>query len=75
MKTFTLSLTLCAVLMASGAAQAALVDRGAGLIYDTDLMLLGCKMLTWQAAIHLESAASLLVDTCTMAPLSNGLAP
>lgn len=37
MKTLTSSLALCAVLISSGAAQAALIDRGGGLIYDTDL--------------------------------------
>ena len=37
MKVLTSSLALCAVLTASGAAQAALLDRGGGLIYDTDL--------------------------------------
>lgn len=34
MKTITSSLALCTVLMASGAAQASLIDRGGGLIYD-----------------------------------------
>src|SRR3989344_5817518 len=34
MKSLALSLALCVTLTASGAAQAALVDRGGGLIYD-----------------------------------------
>lgn len=37
MKNLASSLAMCALLAASGAAQAALVDRGGGLIYDTDL--------------------------------------
>lgn len=37
MKSLTTSLTLYVVLATSGAAQAALIDRGGGLIYDTDL--------------------------------------
>lgn len=37
MKAFTSSVVLCIALVFSGAAQAALIDRGGGLIYDTDL--------------------------------------
>lgn len=37
MKALISSLVLCTVLTASGAAQASLVDRGGGLIYDNDL--------------------------------------
>lgn len=37
MKTLISSVLLCATLIASGAAQAALIDRGGGLIYDSDL--------------------------------------
>jgi len=53
MKTLT-SLALCTVLTASGAAQAALIDRGGGLIYDTDLNIMWSNhfggAMTWTAA-------------------------
>lgn len=49
MKTLATSLALCAVLTASSAAQATLVERGGGLIYDTDLNV------TWLANANLAA--------------------
>lgn len=37
MKTITSSLVICALITASGSAQASLIDRGGGLIYDSNL--------------------------------------
>lgn len=50
MKALTASFTLCAALLASSAAQAALVDRGGGLIYDTELNI------TWLQNANINGA-------------------
>ena len=49
MKKLTLSIALLAVFATSGAAQASLIDKGSGLIYDTDLNI------TWLADANINS--------------------